>query len=70
MYKRQRFYASNLDKLKKVWKNSEFRIAESEILYRLDTQVALWNRETLMSFLDLSENPWQFEEKDVYKRQA
>ena len=58
-----RFYASNLDKLKKVWKNSEFRIAESDILYRLDTQVALWNRETLMSFLDLSENPWQFEEK-------
>lgn len=58
-----RLYHSNLSKLKKVWKNSRFRIAESNIQYRLDTQVALWNRETLLSFLDKSENPWQFEEK-------
>lgn len=58
-----RLCASDLDKLKKVWKDSQFRIAESDIQYRLDTQAALWNREALLSFLDLSESPWEFEEK-------
>ena len=38
-----------------------FRIAGSDTPFRLDTQVALWNREALMSFIDLSESPWQFE---------
>ena len=57
-----RLYPSSLDKLKDKWKDSDFRIAKNDILFRLDTQAALWNRETLISFLDLKENPWQFEE--------
>ena len=38
-----------------------FRIATNKIRYRLDTQVALWRKEDLISFLNLKENPWQFE---------
>ena len=58
-----RLAVSSLSKLKKQWKDSSFRIAESDIRYRLDTQFAVWDRECLMSFIDLSEDPWQFEEK-------
>ena len=47
--------------LEQRWKGSNFRIAPPTMKYRLDTQVALWNRETLMSFIDLSESPWEFE---------
>lgn len=56
-----RLSGSNLDKLKKTEKYGDFYIADSTVGYRLDTQAALWNKEALMSFIDLSETPWQFE---------
>lgn len=40
----------------------DFYIAGNTVAYRLDTQFAIWDKEALMSFLVLSENPWQFEE--------
>lgn len=58
-----RLYSSDAKCLKPTAQYKDFYIADSDMGYRLDTQVALWNRETLMSFIDLSENPWQFEEK-------
>lgn len=57
-----RLCASNHPNLKKSEEYRDFYIADNTVDYRLDTQVALWNRETLMSFIDLKENPWQFEE--------
>lgn len=56
-----RLCGSDLNKLKKTEKYGDFYIADSTVGYRLDTQVALWNKEALMSFIDLSETPWQFE---------
>ena len=41
--------------------NSTFRIAGSNVPFRLDTQVALWRRTDLMSFIDQRESPWEFE---------
>lgn len=40
----------------------DFYLAGKEVGYRLDTQFALWRKEALLSFLDLTESPWQFEE--------
>ena len=57
-----RLYSSEDKKLIKSDKYGEFRIADKTIGYRLDTQAALWRRKDLMSFIDLKENPWQFEE--------
>lgn len=56
-----RMLASNNEKLIKSDEYEDFYIAGNDVLMRLDTQIALWNRETLMSFLDFSEDPWQFE---------
>ncbi len=47
--------------LKVAGQYGSFRIAGDDIGYRLDTQFALWNREALMGFLDMSESPWEFE---------
>lgn len=38
-----------------------FRIANNDIPFRLDTQVAIWRKSDLMSFLDFKEDPWHFE---------
>lgn len=56
-----RLYSSDNNALIPTDKYKDFYIANRNIGYRLETQAALWNRETLMSFIDLSENPWQFE---------
>lgn len=56
-----RLAVSNDRRLKRCAQYDHFYIAENDIGYRLDTQFALWNREVLISFLDLSESPWQFE---------
>lgn len=56
-----RLQTSDNENLKKSNKYEEFYIADNTIGFRLETQVALWNRKTLMSFIDLSEDPWQFE---------
>ncbi len=56
-----RLYSSDLKELVPTEKYGDFRIAGSNTSYRLDTQAALWRREVLMSFIDLKENPWQFE---------
>lgn len=56
-----RLHGSEYDGLVESEKYKPFRFAEDDTPYRLDTQVALWNKEALMSFIDLSENPWQFE---------
>ncbi len=58
-----RLFSSNNSNLKQTEKYKDFCIADNTIGYRLETQVALWNRETLMSFIDLSEDPWQFESR-------
>ena len=57
-----RLYSSDNDNLIPT-KYKDFRMADNNIGYRLDTQVALWNKETLMSFIDRTEDPWQFETK-------
>lgn len=57
-----RLVPSDNPNLKKTEHYKDFYIADNSVGYRLDTQIALWNRETLMSFIDLSENPWGFEE--------
>jgi hypothetical protein len=56
-----RLAVCNDRRLKKTKEYDSFYLADRDMEYRLDTQFALWNRETLISFLDLSENPWQFE---------
>ncbi len=56
-----RLATSNDKRLIPTDQYDNFYIASKEIDYRLDTQFALWNREILISFLDLSESPWQFE---------
>lgn len=44
------------------WKPGfSFRIAGRNTPFRLDTQIAIWRRSDLMSFIDLKETPWQFE---------
>jgi|GEM_PF-351012 hypothetical protein len=48
--------------LKHTLQYDGYCIAGKDIGYRLDTQFALWNREALINFLDLSESPWEFEE--------
>lgn len=47
-------------KLGEKWGNS-FKVAGPDVPYRLDTQVAIWRRTDLMSFIDITEDPWQFE---------
>ena len=44
------------------WKNSYFRVVPKEYMYRVDTQVAIWNKEKLIALIDETENPWQFEQ--------
>lgn len=56
-----RLYSSDSSKLIPTKKYKDFYIADKNIGYRLETQIALWNRATLMSFINLSEDPWQFE---------
>lgn len=62
-----RLAVSTNKELIRTSKYENFFIAGSEIGYRLDTQFSLWNRETLISFLDLSENPWEFEENGTVR---
>ena len=52
-----------------IWKNSNFRVIPKEHAYRVDTQVAIWNREMLISLIDETENPWKFEQ-NASKRAA
>ncbi len=56
-----RIYLSNEKLLKKQWKNTSMYICEKHIKWRMDAQAAIWNREELMNFLDMSESPWAFE---------
>ena len=56
-----RLCSSEQKDLIKVDRYGDFRIADASIGYRLDTQVALWRREDLMDFIDIKENPWEFE---------
>lgn len=56
-----RLYGTDIPELQKTDKYDDFYIADAGMAYRVDTQVALWNKEALMSFIDLSETPWQFE---------
>ena len=58
-----RLFASNNDKLQQTEKYKDFYYAGEDIYLRLDAQVALWNKETLMSILDFTESPWDFENK-------
>lgn len=39
----------------------DFYEAGPDVIYRFDTQIAVWNREVLMKFIAPGENPWQFE---------
>lgn len=38
-----------------------FKYAKSDTPYRLDTQAALWRKQDLLSFIDMTEDPWHFE---------
>lgn len=57
-----RLKASDDKNLKKV-DDDIFCLAEENVSYRLDTQFAIWRRQTLMSFIDETESPWEFEGK-------
>lgn len=39
----------------------KFYLAGSDVDFRLETQFALWRKDILLSFIDDSEDPWQFE---------
>lgn len=56
-----RLAISDNRKLRQTKQYANFYIAGNDVGYRLDTQLALWNRETLISFLDMSESPWDLE---------
>ena len=56
-----RLYPTSNPDIFKTDKYENFYIADSSIAFRLETQFAIWNRKTLMSFLDYSEDPWEFE---------
>ncbi len=56
-----RLFSCDDSRLLQTDEYKEFYIADKNIGFRLETQAAIWNKETLMSFIDLSENPWQFE---------
>ncbi len=43
------------------YQGSDFRICPPNHSYRIDTQVAVWRKDFLISILDPSESPWQFE---------
>lgn len=45
----------------------EYRVAGNDVGYRLDTQIALWRKEDLISFIDEKESPWQFEELGTHR---
>ena len=55
-----RLCASDSAVLTPTDKYKDFYAADKNVPFRLETQAALWNRETLMSFIDLSEDPWAF----------
>ncbi len=58
-----KLHASSDDKLKAIEKYKEFYMADNTVSFRLETQSAIWNRKILMSYIDLSEDPWAFESK-------
>lgn len=58
-----RLFSSDYSDLKPSEKYRDFYFADNTVGFRLETQAALWNRETLMSFIDLKEDPWQFEQE-------
>ncbi len=41
----------------------DFYLAGPDVDFRLETQFALWNRTVLLSYIDESESPWEFEAK-------
>lgn len=43
------------------YKDSEFRECPISNSYRIDTQIAIWRKSYLLSLIDPSETPWQFE---------
>ena len=58
-----RLIPSSFSQLTPSRKYEDFCFAGDDVPFRLDTQVAIWNREGFMSFIDLSESPWLFESK-------
>ena len=56
-----RLCVSNSPKLKETEEYEGFYFADSDMDYRVDTQVALWRKESMMNLLDLTESPWNFE---------
>lgn len=56
-----RLCPSDVEELVPTEQYKDFYLAGDNVPFRLETQVALWNRETLMSFIDLAEDPWAFE---------
>lgn len=56
-----RLKTSSLPQLQPTAQYGDFRLAGDDTPYRLDTQVALWRKKDLMSFIDETESPWQFE---------
>lgn len=58
-----RLCSSNHPKLVPTDKYGDFYLAKYNVGFRLETQFALWDRKTLMGFIDRTENPWEFESK-------
>lgn len=47
----------------RFYKSSDFRICPAEHPYRVDTQFAIWRKSFLISVINQTETPWQFEGK-------
>lgn len=50
--------------------NSKFRICPSEHPYRIDTQFAIWKKSFLLSVINPTETPWQFEGNASFRSKA
>lgn len=61
-----RLKASDDINLKKI-DGDIFALADKMVSYRLDTQFALWRKQILMSFIDETESPWEFEGKGTQR---
>lgn len=55
------FYSSSSELMKYDEKYGDFRIAGTDVDYRVSTQFALWRKDKLMSYIDETESPWSFE---------
>ena len=65
-----RLYGTDASGLQKTDKYDGFYIAGEDVGYRVDCQAAIWDKKVLMSLIDMSETPWQFEKNASIRSKA